>query len=98
MKIDINVLMIVLVVVFIASFSTVIIYGEIWRISLLMSNSYRKFDHARTVICFIASCVSIISGSLILYFSETRFSQSEIQRRNKPYQSKNGNFRYHHEG
>ena len=78
MNININVLMIILLIVLIASFAILIIYGEIWRIDLVWSDSHiERTDHERAQIAFIASCVCIASGASMLYIMETQFSQNE---------------------
>lgn len=78
MNININVLMIILLIVLIASFAILIIYGEIWRIDLVWSDSHiERTDHERAQIAFMASCVCIASGASMLYIMETQFSQNE---------------------
>ena len=78
MKVDINVLMIILLVVFLTSFVALIIYGEIWQIRLLTTDvPIESFDRARTQTTFIASCVSVGSGASMLYVVGTRFSKRE---------------------
>jgi hypothetical protein len=77
MKININIIMIMLLVVFLASFITLIIYGEIWRIRLLTTDTFiESFNLARTQVTFVASCISIASGASMLYIFEIRFPQS----------------------
>lgn len=77
MKINTNTMMLMLLVVFLASFVTLIIYGEIWRIRLLTTDTViESFDLARTQITFAASLISIASGASMLYMFETRFAQS----------------------
>ena len=76
MKTNINFMMLMLLVVFLASFITLIIYGEIWRIRLLTDDTIiESFDLARTQVTFAASLISIASGGSMLYMFEIRFSQ-----------------------
>jgi hypothetical membrane protein len=75
MRVDIDLLMIVLLIAFIGSFTALIIYGEVWRIRLpTTETNLEAFDRERTQNAFILSCVSIVSGASIMYLLETRFS------------------------
>jgi hypothetical protein len=81
MKTNINLMMLVLLVVFLASFITLIIYGEIWRIRLLTDDTIiESFDPARTQVTFAASLISIASGASMLYMFEIRFSQNSKEK------------------
>jgi hypothetical protein len=74
----IDVLMVILFVTFVGSLVGLIIYGEVWRINLSMTDtSIESFDSVRTRDAFILSVVSIASGGSMLYMLFTRFSQEE---------------------
>jgi hypothetical protein len=78
MKVGIDVLMIILLIVFIGSFVTLMIFGEVWDINLSMADRHiESFDRGRTMNAFIASCFCIASGASMLYIVETRFPQGE---------------------
>jgi uncharacterized membrane protein YbhN (UPF0104 family) len=78
MRINIDVLMIVLLVVFISSFLGLIIYGEIWRIRLPTTDvQIESFDRGRTQNAFILSCVAIACGASMLYVADTQFPDEQ---------------------
>ena len=78
MKANIDVLMILLLVIFVASFATMIIYGEAWRIRLSTTDAkFESVDRERAKNAFIMSCISIVSGASMLYIFGTRFTQDE---------------------
>jgi phage shock protein PspC (stress-responsive transcriptional regulator) len=82
MKIDIDVLMMILLAVFVSSLVTLIIYGEVWRINLSMTDTaIESFDPVRTRNAFILSCLCIASGGSMLYIIATRFSQDEERKK-----------------
>ena len=75
MRVDIDLLMIILLIAFIGSFVALIIYGEVWRIRLpTTETNLETFDRERTQNAFFLSCVSIVSGAFIMYIIETRLS------------------------
>lgn len=74
----IDVLMAILLVIFFGSLVGLIIYGEVWRINVSMTDTQiESFDPVRTRNAFILSVVSIASGGCILYILVTRFSKEE---------------------
>jgi uncharacterized protein YacL len=74
----IDILMVILLVIFIGSLVGLIIYGEVWRINLSMTDTQiESFDQVRTRNAFILAVVSIASGGSMLYILVTRFSQEE---------------------
>ena len=74
----IDVLMVTLLVIFVGSLVALIIYGEVWRINLSMTDTQiENFDAVQTRNAFILSAVSIASGGSMLYILVTRFSQEE---------------------
>jgi hypothetical protein len=78
MKLNIDVLMIALLIVFIASFAIMIVYGEFWNINLSTESAGAQppdFEHAQ--VAFIASCLSIASGASMLYITGKRFSEDK---------------------
>lgn len=78
MKINIDVLMVILLVIFVGSLVGLIIYGEVWRINLSMTDTQiENFDSERTRNAFILSAVCIASGGSMLYILVTRFSPEE---------------------
>ena len=78
MKINIDVLMVILLVIFVGSLVGVIIYGEVWRINLSMTDTQvENFDAVRTRDAFILSAVCIASGGSMLYILITRYSPDE---------------------
>ena len=77
MKSNIDLLMTVLLVVFVASFLVFLIYGELWRINLSTEGAAAPLDIGRAQIAFIASCVGIATGASMLYITETRFAKDE---------------------
>ena len=78
MKINIDVLIVILLVIFAGSLVGLIIYGEVWRINLSMTDTHiENFDPERTRNAFILSVVCIASGGSMLYILVTRFSQEE---------------------
>jgi hypothetical protein len=78
MKINTDVLMVILLVIFVGSLVWLIIYGEVWRINLSMTDTpIENFDLDRTRNAFILSVVSIASGGSMLYILVTRFSHEE---------------------
>ena len=82
MKINIDVLLLILLVIFVGSLVWLIIYGEVWRINLSMTDTHvENFDPDRTRNAFILSAVSIASGASMLYTLVTRFSQEEEKKK-----------------
>jgi hypothetical protein len=78
MKLNIDALMILLLIIFAASFATMIIYGEAWRIRLSTTDAkFGSVDRERAKNAFIMSCISIMSGAAMLYIFGTRFMQDE---------------------
>ncbi|MGA3191031.1 MAG: hypothetical protein ABSD73_00780 [Candidatus Bathyarchaeia archaeon] len=78
MKMNFDVLIIILLVIFVGSLVWLIIYGEVWRINLSMTDTHvENFDPDRTRNAFILSVVSIASGGSMLYILVTRYSQEE---------------------
>lgn len=83
MRINIDVIMTILLVVFICGFVAVIVYGEVWRIRLIMTDTrFESFDYGHAQNAFIASCVCIASGAPMLYLFATKFSPE--QKEEKP--------------
>jgi hypothetical protein len=75
---SIDVLMVILLVIFVGSLVGLIIYGEVWRINLSMTDTQiESFDAVQTRNAFILSAVSMASGGSMLYILVTRFSQEE---------------------
>jgi hypothetical protein len=63
--------MIVLLIVFAASFASLMIYGEVWRIRLSTADVHvESFDRGQTQNAFIMSCICIASGASMLYIIE----------------------------
>ena len=82
MKINFDVLLIILLVIFVGSLVWLIIYGEVWRINLSLTDTHAEnFDADRTRNAFILSAVSIASGGTMLYILVTRFSQEEEKKK-----------------
>jgi hypothetical protein len=78
MKLNIDALMILLLIIFVASFATMIIYGEAWQIRLSTTDAkFGSVDRERAKNAFIMSCISIMSGAAMLYIFGTRFMQDE---------------------
>jgi H+/Cl- antiporter ClcA len=78
MKINIDVLMVILLVIFVGSLVGVIIYGEVWRINLSMTDTQvENFDAESTRNAFILSAVCVASGACMLYILITRFPPEE---------------------
>jgi hypothetical protein len=78
MKINIDVLMVILLVIFLGSLISLIIYGEVWRINLSMTDTHiENFDPDRTRNAFLLSAVCIASGGSMLYILVTRFPPEE---------------------
>ncbi len=78
MKIGTDVLMTVLLAVFVASFVSLMVFGQVWEINLSMADrSIETFDRERAQSAFIASCFAIGSGASMLFIIEKRFPQSE---------------------
>jgi hypothetical protein len=81
MEINIDALMLVLLITFTASFTALIVYGEIWRIRLPTTDvPLENFDRGRTQNVFIMSCISVASGASMLYIVETQFPEQEKQK------------------
>ena len=81
MKPNMDVLMILLLVIFVASFAAMIIYGEVWRIRLSTTDvQVESVDRERAKNTFILSCISIVSGASMLYIFGTRFAQDGEKR------------------
>jgi len=73
-----DVLMVILLVIFVGSLVGLIIYGEVWRINLSMTDTQiESFDAVQTRNAFILAAVSMVSGGSMLYILVTRFSQEE---------------------
>ena len=84
MKINFDALLIILLVIFVGSLVGLIIYGEVWRINLSMTDTQiESFDPVRTRNAFLLSVVSIASGGSVLYLLVTRFSPEE-EKKNMP--------------
>ncbi|MGB8779458.1 MAG: hypothetical protein WCD81_02280 [Candidatus Bathyarchaeia archaeon] len=82
MKINIDVLMVILLVIFVGSLVGLIIYGEVWRINLSMTDTQiENFDAERTRNAFILSAVCIASGGSMLYILITRFSPEKEKKK-----------------
>jgi hypothetical protein len=80
MKLNIDVLMIILLVAFVGSFVALIVYGEVWRIRLPTTDApIESYDLGRTQIGFIASCICVASGACMFYITETKFSKDETR-------------------
>jgi hypothetical protein len=80
MKVSINALLIALLVILIGSFAMVIIYGEVWRIRPLTtesSTSVENYDYGRSLTAFISSCICAASGASILYIIAKEFPEKE---------------------
>jgi hypothetical protein len=74
----IDVLMVILFMIFVGSLVGLIIYGQVWRINLSMTDTQiESFDPVATRNAFILSVVSIASGGSMLYILVTRFPQEE---------------------
>jgi hypothetical protein len=82
MKINIDILMAILFVIFVGSLVWLIIYGEVWRINLSMTDTHiENFDPDRTRNAFLLSVVCIASGGSMLYILVKRFSQEEEKKK-----------------
>lgn len=82
MKINIDVLMVILLVIFVGSLVWLIIYGEVWRINLSMTDTHiENFDSDRTRNAFLLSVVCIASGGSMLYILVTRFPPEEEKKK-----------------
>jgi H+/Cl- antiporter ClcA len=82
MKINIDVLMVILLVIFVGSLVWLIIYGEVWRINLSMTDTHiENFDPDRTRNAFLLSVVCIASGGSMLYILVTRFPPEEEKKK-----------------
>ena len=78
MKINIDVLVVILLVIFVGSLVGVIVYGEVWRINLSMTDTQvESFNAEQTRNAFILSAVCIVSGGSMLYILITRFPPEE---------------------
>ena len=78
MKVNIDVLMIILLAVFLCSFIALMFFGRVWDINLSMTDRpIENFDRERTQSAFISSVLCIASGACMLYIIETRFPQDE---------------------
>lgn len=77
MKLNIDVLMTILLVVFVVSFVVLLIYGEFWRINLSTEGARTPLDIGHAQIVFTASCVGIASGVSMLYIMDAKFSQDK---------------------
>jgi hypothetical protein len=76
MRLNIDALMIILLIALIGSFVTLLIYGEVWRISLSMTDMpIESYDRGHTQTAFIVSCVCIASGASMLYLIGAQFSE-----------------------
>jgi hypothetical protein len=74
----IDVLMVILLMIFVGSLVGLIIYGQVWRINLSMTDTQiESFDPVATRNAFILSVVSIASGGSMLYMLVARFPQEE---------------------
>jgi len=81
MKTNIDALMLVLLIIFITSFTALIVYGEIWRIRLPTTDvPLESFDRGHTQNVFVLSCISVASGASMLYIVETQFPEQEKQK------------------
>jgi len=76
MKLNIDLLMITLLIVFVVSFAFLLVYGEIWQVNLSTQSARTPIDMTHAQIAFAASCTGIASGALILYMTE-KFAQGE---------------------
>jgi uncharacterized membrane protein YpjA len=82
MKINVDALMVILLVIFVGSLVGLIIYGEVWRINLSMTDTQiQNFNPDRTRNAFLLSVVCIASGGSMLYVLVTRFSQEEEKKK-----------------
>jgi ABC-type Na+ efflux pump permease subunit len=77
MKLNIDVLMVGLLIVLIASFVAMLIYGEIWQVNLSTLGATTPLDIEHARIAFAFSCLGIASGTIMLCMMETRFSKNE---------------------
>lgn len=77
MKPNIDVLMTILLVVFIASFAALLIYSGFWQINLSTEGPRAPLDIEHAQVAFVASCVGIASGASMLYLMDTKFTQNE---------------------
>lgn len=77
MKLNIDILMTTLLVVFIVSFAAMLIYGEIWQVNLSTQGSRTPLEIGHAQTAFVASCVGIASGASLVYIMATKFSQDE---------------------
>jgi hypothetical protein len=77
MKLNIDVLMILLLAVFVVSFIAMLTYGEVWQLNLSTQGVQTPLDIEHVGIAFTFSCMGIASGVSMMYMMETRFSQNE---------------------
>jgi len=76
MKLNIDVLMIILLIVLVGSFVTLTVYGEVWRITLSMTDMpIEIYDRGRTLTAFAVSCACIASGASMLYIIAVQSSE-----------------------
>ena len=89
MKPNIDVLMIALLVVFVASFVATLIYGEIWQVNLSTQGARAPLDIGHARIAFLTSCVGIASGVPMLYIMDRKFPQ-DVRKQEASASSHNG--------
>jgi hypothetical protein len=77
MKLNIDILMTALLIVFLASFAVMLAYSEIWQLNLSTESSGGPLDLLRARIAFAASCVGIAIGAIMLYLMSTKYAQNE---------------------
>jgi len=78
MKINIDVLLMILLATFIVCFFVVVIYGEVWRIRLPSTDMIiENFDNSRSLNTFIVSCIGTAAGASMLYIIQKEFPQDE---------------------
>jgi len=78
----IDVMLVILLLIFVGSLIGLIIYGEVWRINLSMTDTQiESFDAVQTRNAFVLSAVSMASGGSMLYILVTRFPQEEEKKK-----------------
>jgi hypothetical protein len=77
MKLNIDILMTALLIVFVVSFAAMLLYGEIWQVNLSTQGSRTPLEIGHAQIAFVASCIGIASGASLLYIMTTKFAQDD---------------------
>ena len=75
MKLNIDILMATLLVVFVVSFVITLLYGEVWMVNLSTQGSRTPLEIWRVQVAFAAACVGIVTGAAMLYVMATKFGK-----------------------